>query len=303
MNSFAPLDPALIDVGPAASEMIDGHCGYVDDGGDTPDAMRDCCGAAARDFPKELWIEPKDWADKARDNDKYHTWPINFIDRYTNQNPSHECVYHSLTRGMEAARNRHRGIIFPEGPKKNFRYEESAKFGVVWLSPMSGYGIVNPGRWGGANVRQSLEVACKTGLLPDKIQPRAYGFQHTLTGTSGQGNNNQSGGEWIPESRFPEGCKETSKHFRVLEAIFPEIWEQVICLILAGMFEHCGRDGHAIPRGQLMFEGDNLKAIAYPDSYDVTRYDSLAKLKSSWRGSFAIASVTVPDDWNKPAGN
>jgi hypothetical protein len=81
MNSFAPLDPALIDVGPAASEMIDGHCGYVDDGGDTPDAMRDCCGAAARDFPKELWIEPKDWADKARDNDKYHTWPINFIDR------------------------------------------------------------------------------------------------------------------------------------------------------------------------------------------------------------------------------
>ncbi len=303
MNSFAPIDPALIDVGPAQSEMTDGFAGYVDDGGDTADAMRDCCGAAARDFPESLWIEPKDWADKARENDKNKTWPINFIGRYTNQTPSHECVYHSLTRGMEAARNRHRGIIFPEGPKKNFRYEESAKFGEVWLSPLSGYGRVNPSQWGGANVRESLEVATKYGLLPDKIQPREYDFKHALQGTSGRGNNNQSGGNWVPMSRWPEGHEETAKHFRVLEAIFPAIWEHAICLILHGMFKHVGRQGHAIPWGQLIFEGDNLKAAAYPDSYDVTRFDSLNTIKSAWRGSFAIASVTVPDDWNAPAGH
>lgn len=299
MNSFAPIDPKLVDV------VLKEDTGYnaARAAEDSPDAIRDACMGAARDFPKSLWIEPKDWADKARDNDKYKTWAINYSDRYTNQGPdSHECVYHSLTKGMEAARNRQRGVIFPDGPKKNFRYEESATYGSVWLSPMSGYAIVNPGRWGGANVRQSLEIACTRGLLPDKLQPRDYGFKHTLTGTSGRGNNNQSGGEWIPPSRFPEGHDETRKHFRVEEAIFPDMWEHVICLILNGMYEHCGRDGHAIPRGQLIFEGSNLKAIAYPDSYDVTRYDSLQKLKNSWRGSFSIASVTTPDSWERPAG-
>jgi hypothetical protein len=42
--------------------------------------------------------------------------------------------------------------------------------------------------------------------------------------------------------------------------------------------------------------------MAYPDSYNVTRYDSDQTARSAWRGSFAIATVTLPDDWSRPAG-
>jgi len=42
--------------------------------------------------------------------------------------------------------------------------------------------------------------------------------------------------------------------------------------------------------------------MPYPDSYDVTRYDSERTAKGAWSGAFAIATVTLPDDWTKPAG-
>jgi hypothetical protein len=299
MDSFKPIDPKLIDVVLPEDEQ-----GYPAEmaAGDTTDVLWDMCGSASRAFPQALWIEEKDWADKARENDANKTWPINFIDRFTNQVPSHECVYHSLTRGIEGARNRARGAIFADGPKKNFRYPESALFDVVWMSPMSGYARVQPRQWGGSNVRQSLEIACNVGLLPDTIQPKDYGFKHALQGTSGRGNNNQSGGSWIPVSRFPEGCEETSKHFRVAEAIFPESWQQAVCLVLHGMFVHVGRSGHAIPWGRAMFEGTTFKGMEYPDSYDILRYDSAGTVRSAWRGSFAIASTYIPDSWAKPAG-
>ena len=117
MNSFDQVNPALIDV-------VIPESGLIEDGGDTTDVLKQMCGNAARDFPASLWIEPRDWEDKARDNDKYHTWPMNYLDRYTNQNPSHSCTCHSLRANAEAARNRQRGIIFPDGPKKDYRYEE-----------------------------------------------------------------------------------------------------------------------------------------------------------------------------------
>jgi len=294
VNSFSAIDPKLIDV----TLPDDTGYGPAVSGGDTPDALRMCAGETAREFPKSLWIEPKDWADKARDNDKYNTWPMNYVDRFTNQDPSHECVYHSLTRGMEACRNRQRGVSYP-GPKKGHRYEESGKFGAVWMSPLSGYAEVQPRQWGGANVRQSLELCVRRGLLPDKIQPYDYGFKHSLQGTSGRGCNNQSGGGWIPLSQFPAGWQETAKHFRVLEAIFPDSWEQAVCLVMHGMCVHVGRNGHAIPWAQWHA---SQEAMAYPDSYEIVRYDSKRTVQSAWRGSFAIATVSAPDDWAKPAG-
>ena len=104
MNSFERIDPKLIDVVLPPS-------GYSPEmeAEDTTLNVRLACGAAARDFPQSLWIEPRDWADKARDNDKYHIWPLNYIDRYTNQDPTHECTCHSLRTNAEAARNRQRG--------------------------------------------------------------------------------------------------------------------------------------------------------------------------------------------------
>lgn len=303
MNSFAPIDSKLIDSQPPAAEMTDGHCGYTDEqkAGDTRDVLMQVCGVAAREFPKSMWIEPNKWAEKARENDELNTWGMNYLDRYTNQSPTHECTCHSLRANFEAARNRQRGIIYPDGPKADYRYDESKK-GSVWVSPLSVYSEANPGQWGGANVREVLEIACRRGFLPEKIQPHEYGFKHTLQGTTGKGGKNQSSGSWPRLSSFEAGLAETGKTLKPLEVIFADMWEQAVCIVLHSLLNSVGRSGHAVPWAQLIFEGDNLKAAAYPDSYDVTRYDSLSTIKSAWRGSFAIATVTAPDDWNNPAG-
>lgn len=297
IDSFTPINPALIDQHQPA--IHDGHHGYTPEqqAGDTRDVLMQVCGAASREFPKELWIEPKDWPAKAKENDENHTWPINFCDRYTNQNPTHECTTHSLRAGCESARNRQRGLIFPEGPKAGFRYDHS-KMGSVWLSVVSVYAEANPGQWGGANIREVMEIAVRRGFIPDKIQPAEYGFKHTLQGTAGKGNNNQSSGSWVRVDGFPDGWKETAKHFRVQQVIFPSSWEQAVCLVLHGRMVHVGRSGHAIPWAQYSVASG---AMAYPDSYDVTRYDSAGTIRSAWSGSFSIDTMTVPDDWSKPA--
>lgn len=294
VDTFAPIPEHLVDV------VLPEHDGYPEHlaAEDTPDALRDCCGAATRSFPESLWIEPKDWEDKARDNDKYKTWAYNYVDRYTNQNPTHECTCHSLSRLFEGARNRQRGNIFDEGPKRDYRYEESSKVGSVWVSPLSVYAEANPGQWGGANVRQVMEIACRRGLLPESIQPADYGFKHTLHGTTGEGCNNQSRGSWVSVSRFPAGWQETAKLFMPEEVCFPESWEQAVCLVLNGYGVGVGRSGHAIP---WMFWNAAEQAMGYPDSYEVTRYDSERTVKSAWYGSFSILSVTAPDNWNFPA--
>jgi hypothetical protein len=297
MNSFDSLDPSLVDV-------ILPPSGYPDElaAEDTRDALWDVCGSASRVFPKSLWIEPKDWADKARDNDRYGTWPANYLDRFTNQNPTHECTCHSLRANFEAARNRQRGVIYPDGAKKGYRYPESAQFGSVWVSPLSVYNEANPRQWGGANVRQVLEIACRRGFLPDKTQPFEYGFRHYLQGTTGQGNTNQSSGSWVSVARMPEGWQETGNLLKPLEVIFPESFEQAVCLVLGGIADSVGRNSHAVPWTRLIFEGDSLKAAEYDDSYDVKRYDSVSTMRRAWQGSFGIASVTTPDDWSKHAG-
>jgi len=294
------IDSKLIDVFPAE------HDGYPDDlaAEDTDDALRDVCGSTAREFPDALWIEPRDWADRASDNDKYSTWPLNFIDRFTNQGAgsgragTHECTCHSLRANFEAARNRARGVIYTDGPKDDFRHPESGKVGSVWLSPLSVYAEANPSRWGGANVRQVLEIAVRRGMLPETMQPADYGFAHAIVGTAGGGNSNQSAGPWVSVSRFPEGWEETARMFRPLEVIFPASYEQAVCLVLHGMCVSVGRNGHAVPWARWI-AGQRL--LAYPDSYDIIRYDSERTARSAWRGSFAIATVTSPDDWSRPA--
>lgn len=289
------IDPKLIDVFPAE------HDGYPDHlaAEDTDDALRDACGSASRDFPESMWIEPRDWADRAADNDRHGTWGMNFLDRFTNQHPTHECTCHSLRANFEAARNRARGVIYADGPVVGRRYAESGEYGSVWMSALSVYAEANPDRWGGANVRRVLEIAVRRGFLPDLTQPADYGFRHAINGTSGRGNSNQSGGAWVSLSRFPEDWRETAAHFRPLEVIFPESYEQAVCLVLHGLVVSVGRSGHAVPWAKWV-AGQRL--MAYPDSYDIVRYDSERTARSAWRGSFAIASVTLPDDWRNPCG-
>lgn len=276
--------------------------GYPEDlaAEDTRDALWDCCGEAAREFPDNMWIEPKDWEDAARDNDKYHTWPIDYLDRFTNQSPTHECTCHALRTCFEGARNRQRRIAVGP-PVLNAPPELSKKAGSVWVSCLSIYSEANPRIRGGANVRQVMEIASRRGFLPDKIQPANYGFKHSLTGTNGKGNATQSSGAWIALKDFPSGWQETAKHFKPLEVIFPSSFEETICCVLHGFFVGVGRSGHSIPYGKFVKDG-NSWYMQYPDSYDIFRYDSISNIKKTVGGSYAIVSTTIPDDWERPAG-
>lgn len=286
------VDPRLIDV------VLRDPSGYDAkmQAGDTRDVLMQACGSATRKFPKEWYIEPKYWKQKAEYLDEINGWALNFIDRFTVQTPTHECTTHSLAANATAARNKARGIIYPRGPEKGFRYPESSK-GSVFLSPLSVYAEANPSRWGGANVRAVLEIACRRGILPDTIQPHDYGFQHALRGTSGKGNNNQSGGDWIRLQDFPSGWELTARHFMPQEVIFPESFEEAMCCLLNGGAVSVGRDGHAVPWAKWDWKQD---LFPYPDSYDLIRYDSRRRAESAWRGSFCIVTMTHTEDWMKP---
>lgn len=298
IDSFTKINPALVDV--PLPPQVHGHSGYPDSQRalDTPDALRYAAASTVREFPAKYWIEPKDWPDKARENDKNHTWPINYIDRFTNQSPTHECTCHSLRANMESARNRQRGIIFPDGPRKGFRYADSAR-GSVWLSPLSVYAEANPGQWGGAGIRQVLEIAVRRGMLPEKIQPAEYGFKHQIVGTTGSGGINQSTGSWVSVSQFPEGWKETAGLFMPEEIVFAETIEQAVCLTLWGIVYSVGRSGHAVPWS--MFNVTD-KVFSYVDSYDVVRYDSWGTARGAFSGGFGVMTVKAPSDWIDPAG-
>jgi hypothetical protein len=294
MSSFTPVDPSLVDVTLPPS-------GYDDDvaAGDTHDVLWDICGSASREVPAAIRIDSSRWTEKAEENDEFRTWPANFCDRFTNQNPNHFCTCHSLGTNFEIARNRQRGVIFPDGPKVGFRYEESKSSGSVWVSPMSVYAEANPREWGGASVRHVLDICIRRGFIPDKTQPAEYGFKHTLAGTTGKGGLNQSSGSWTPVRSFPDGWQETAKNFRIQEVIFPESAEDIMCLVLHGYAVCVGRNGHAVPYAIANVE---RKMIGYIDSYDVIRWDSWNTVRKAVSGSYAIASVTTPDDWSKPAG-
>lgn len=296
MNSFDKIDPKLVDVFPAQ------HDGYPDSlaAGDTLDVLKFAAGPAAREFPKALWIEPKDWADAARENDKHGTWGINYIDRFTHQGNSHECTCHALRAVAEACRNRQRGIIYPDGPVKDRRYTESS-LGAVWLSPLSVYAEANPRQWGGAGCRQVLDIAVRRGFLPEKTQPAEYNFKHTLVGTAGgQSGSNQSKGPWVSLRDFPEGWEKTGVWFKPKEVILTDMWEQAVCLLLHGRVLEYGRNGHAVPPAKWNVAES---AAGYVDSYDRVLYDSLRTFKNAVSmGCFSIETMTTPDDWTKPAG-
>jgi hypothetical protein len=287
------IDPRLIDV------VLPEHDGYPEEmmAEDTHDVLFDICGSASREFPQALWIEPRDWPDKAAENDKYKTWPLDYIDRFTNQSPTHECTCHSLRAIAEACWNRQRSIAV--GPPVVGQFPAaSAQSASVWFSCLSIYAEANPRIRGGASVRGVLDIAIRRGFLPELKQPKDWGFKHAITGTQGKGNVTQSNGAWVPVGQFPQGWQETARHFKPLEVIFPTRWEQVVCLVLHGYSVGVGRSGHAIPYVKWVNNGGKW-IMAYLDSYDVIRYDS----RPATGGAFAIASMTTPNSWDRPAGD
>lgn len=283
------FDPSLLDV------EFDEHDGYPQElaAEDTRDALWEACGSASREFPKEYWIEPSQWSEVAKYNEANKLWPVHYTNRFTNQANTHECTCHALTRVAEVAWNRPLSyVIGPPIPKEAV---PESRFGKsVWFSCSSIYNEANPRKWGGANCRQVLSIATKRGFLPDNLQPRKYKFKHTLVGTNGKGCITQSSGDWVPLSKFPEGWEETAVNFRPLEVIFPESWEQIVCLVMNGIAVGVGRSGHSIP---YMFWDDENQVMGYTDSYEVIRYDSKRMIRSAVGGAYAIVNMTVPDNF------
>lgn len=248
------------------------------------DTLDGLAGIGARDFPDHLWIEPADWQDVARQNDRYKTWPEDFRLRYTHQGNSHECTCHALVQNMEIALARQR----------------QSKDGISWLSPLSVYAEANPRRWGGSYMQRTLGVAMARGILPENDGPNGKGsqraaFEHTLHQTAGHSD------PWVPLQRFPTGWKHTARHFRPLEVVNVASWEQHVCLVLNGYCVSNGRYGHAIPHVQIVWRDGQLHSM-YSDSYDVHRFDSVRAIKAGVGGAYSIVTTTVPDDWSKPAG-
>ena len=220
------IDPSLIDVFLPPGQ----HDGYPDELAmeDTPDQLFAAAGDAARSFTDAMWIEPRDRIEIAKQNDHFKTWGFNYVGRMTHQGGSDECSTHALTRLAEAADNRQRGIIFPDGPKPDFRYEES-KIAERWLSPLSIYIEAQPRIRGGSNIQHCLRIAQKRGFLPDKTQPGDKKYPHMLQGTAGgRASLNMSAGPWVPLRDLPDGWKDTAKNFRPKEVIIIEDWEQAL---------------------------------------------------------------------------
>jgi hypothetical protein len=296
MNSFITPDPLLVDV---FRNHHDGYPERLAAADREPGVLWQACGAASRSMPERLRVPESQWEARARENDKNNTWPVNYIDRFTMQNPTHECTAHSLLVNAECARNRMLAIIFPEGPKKDFRYEQSKK-GSVWFSCLWPYIKANPRKWGGAGVRQVMEIVCQYGFLPEFTQPAEYGFKHQIAGTNGQGNSNQSRGEWLSVSQLPNGWEDTAAWFRPDEVIFPSTWQDAVSLVLNGYVVSVGRNGHAVPYVRWL---PNEQLMEYVDSYNILRYDSLRTVKAcAANGSFSIATMTAPNSWDRPAG-
>lgn len=264
-----------------------------------PDMLFSAGGAASTTLPDKWYVEDNEVEDLCAENDKRKTWPINRRSRFTNQSPTNECAGHSGTAGFEIARNADLGIIYPEGPKVNHTYEESKTSGDVFFSCMYPYNRAAPRRTG-SYLKDILRFQVEEGLLPDKIQPAEYGFKHTLTGTMGGGNSNQSNGAWVPYGSMPDGWRETAKWFKPKEIVYPSDWRVGLSVVLRGRAVCVGRNGHAIPYSIYSLKN---RMMGYIDSYNVVRWDSERLWKSCIAaGSYSIITTTQPVDRMKPAG-
>lgn len=300
---YVPVDPRLIDV------VFPEHDGYPANLAalDTDEAVMRAFGETSREFPSAMLVPKSEWKDRAAENDKLGLWAWNYIDRFTNQSPTHECTCHCLEGVALACWNRQRRINFG-GPVAGQRNPLSATSASVWFAVNSIYPEANPGERGGANVQQVIGIACDRGFLPDLIQPRDYKFRHFMWGTRGKGGINQSTGDWPgwrndnflkhPPGWADENWRETAKHFKPLECVNPQNTEQCVSLLLHGYAIGVGRSGHSVPYVKLVWDSNGRMLFAYRDSYDLMRYDSSA----AYGGSYSILTMTQPDDYNFPAG-
>jgi len=235
----------------------------------------------AAEFPDQFRIPKSEWKDRAAENDKHKSWAENYSGRFTNQNPSHECVCHASQQVFMACFNRQYGSLKDD----------------IWFSPLALYTRITGGRqWGGSNVLSALQEMMEVGMIPDDDGPKGLDsqkkrFAHTVHTTSGS----VCDEGWIRPQDLPDGWKATAKCFRVLEAYKITDREAHASSLLHGWGICNGRSGHSIPHLRLVWR-DGVVYSKYKDSYDVYRYDS----ERMWGGGYCIRSVTMPEDIKLP---
>ena len=282
MNSFGVVvNPNEVDV-----SFDDGIFRGMIEGSDSQEALM---GIGMKEFPTELYIPESEWDDRIREMDKHESWPENYSVRFTNQSPTHECVYHCRTQCFESTYNRQIGRKF-----------------AMRFSPLAGYfGDKGPnGQWGGANVNRSLNLAMSDGMLPEYDGEEWMGgnlgqmarFKHTCHLTSGTGKSHWPTHGWIRS--LTEGWRDTSRHFRVIEGFWIPNSRAHVSSIFHGWGVGNGRKGHSIPHLRIVKDASGRYLSKYKDSYDVFRYDT----QSLTGGGYCIRQTTMPDDPSKPAG-
>lgn len=299
-----PLDPDTIDV------TLPEHDGYPPEAEeqDTDEAVFAAFGDAGREFPDSFNVPEDEWEERIEEMWAKKLWPINYLDRYSHQGNSDECTCHSLAYACEMVWNRQRRYPHGDGPEANVRLDSSALGSSVWFSPISVYAQANPRQWGGANIQTVIGIAIDRGILPSTIQPKDYQFKHTMVTTcGGHSGTNQEDGSWPGWSssdfrRHPDEWpdrqwRETAINFRPLECVNPRSTSQVVSLLLNGCPVGVGRSGHAVTYACIKRDRGRLY-YGYPDSYNVTRWDS----RAAYSGSWSIVSFTSPDDWDNPSG-
>lgn len=259
--------------------------GYVE-GSDSEEALM---GVGVIEFPQSLYIPRSEWDDWIRENDKHECWPENYSSRFTDQSPTHECVYHCRTQCFETTYNQAVGMAH-----------------AVWTSPLAGYRYDKGpnGQWGGSNVNESLKHAMSVGLLPEFDGPEWLGgkngqiahFKHCMQQTAGKGEPHWPQHGW-PRT-LPEGWEQTARHFRVLEAFWIPNTDAHVSAILRRRAVGNGRSGHSIPHVRIVKDASGQYLSRYKDSYRVFRHDTLRMTG----GGYCINSVTLPDDPKRPAG-
>ncbi len=150
------------------------------------------------------------------------------------------------------------------------------------------------------NQQRLLQVDAN-GVVNAAVNSQQKFFKHTLNRTAGTSDPDRGGGRWVSVGNFPDGWKDTAKHFKPLKVINPRSYEEMVCLIIRGFACGVGRSGHAIPYCEIVWDDGQLYA-KYSDSYNTYRYDSVRMMRSAVGGAYSIVSTTVPDDWSRPAG-
>ena len=248
-------------------------------------------------WPDRLQVfRRNEWADEKRrqfENLGTYTPGRLYLEPWNNQTPESSCVYNSAEGGWRYLWNRQLGPAF--GMK---------------CSPMSGYINQTTRRHTGSTMWGAMEWMTEVGLLPEKSS--RYTDAAGLLACHGRSvalcrHTFHQNTPFVQRSALPDGWRSTAKHFRVLEWIRIDTVEQFASALLHRLPIIYGRQRHCILGSDLVQDDRGRWLVEYLDSYGPGRGDNgrLYDTEANWStgGAWAAASVVVPDNPLRPAGD